>query len=144
MHLSFLWLNTQKENSPIKEWTFLESFDIDWQIIGFRQLIKFPFLISVSRGSQGHIALVVLFGMLYLDMSYCIWIWSELMGMLPPSRETGLCGRGPGSRGAVPLPHHHPAKLFPEAPGGAQGTRHQTPCYGASQNSPSFQAAPSS
>lgn len=66
------------------------------------------------------------------------------MGMSPPSRETGLCWRGPGPRGAVPLPHHHPAKLLPGAPGGAQGTRDQAPCYWASQRSPAFQAAPSS
>lgn len=66
------------------------------------------------------------------------------MGMFPPSRKTGLCWRGPGPRGAVPLPHHHSAKLFPEAPGGAQGTRDQTPGYWASQRSPTFQAAPSS
>lgn len=66
------------------------------------------------------------------------------MGMFPPSRKTGLCGRGPGPRGAVPLPHHHSAKLFPEAPGGAQRARDQTPCNWVSQHSPTFQAVPSS
>lgn len=64
--------------------------------------------------------------------------------MFPPSRETGLCGRGPGPRGAVPLPHHHSAALLPEAPGGAPGTGDQTPGNGAPQRSPTFQAAPSS
>lgn len=62
------------------------------------------------------------------------------MGMFPPSRETGLCWRVPGPYGAVPLLHHHSAKLYPEAPAGAQGTRDQAPCFWADEYPTTFQA----
>ena len=64
------------------------------------------------------------------------------MEVFSPSRETGLYWGGPGPHGAVPLPHHHSAKLFPEAPGGAQGTKDPTCCYCTSQHSSIFQAVP--
>lgn len=50
-----------------------------------------------------------------------VWPWSELTEVSPPSREAGLCWRGPGAHGALPVLHHHSAELLPEAPGGAEG-----------------------
>lgn len=62
------------------------------------------------------------------------------MELSPPSRETGMCWRGPGPRGVVPVSHHHSAKLCPEAPGGAKGHRDQTHCYRVYQHPTTLQA----
>ena len=59
-----------------------------------------------------------------------------------PFREMGLCWRGPGPHGAVPVLHHHSAKFCPEIPGGDKGHRDQTHCYLIHQYATTLQAMP--